>query len=136
MAQTEQEGADFGAWLTAEMKKAGVTPKMLVARSGVGKSSVSMYSSGERNPSRDMVERLVRGLVPPEMTGDDAEERYERMISGALRAAGFEPDLDPDLRVLVEFFEGSPPEKKEMMRDSIRLIRKLHEGGHVTPNDH
>lgn len=75
---------NFSKWLTEALTQFGLTPKVLSARSGRAKSTISMLMSGERKPSRTMATGIARAVAK------DADPHIaDHIIHQALQAAGY-----------------------------------------------
>jgi transcriptional regulator with XRE-family HTH domain len=128
----EPADTPFAQWLAENVRARGLSLRALGERSDMTHARLSQYIGGDEAP-RGAVERIARALVPDGLSEEEAEEAYRRLSLGGLRAAGYETPMDDDLRVFVEYFEGTPPEDREPLRDTLRLLRQLHRGGHVRP---
>jgi transcriptional regulator with XRE-family HTH domain len=128
----EPADTPFAQWLAENVRARGLSLRALGERSDMTHARLSQYIGGDEAP-RSAVERIARALVPDGLGEAEAEEAYRRLSLSGLRAAGYETPMDDDLRVFVEYFEGTPPEGQEDLRESIRVIRALHSGGHVRP---
>lgn len=106
----------FGMWLDSQMNRFGTYQKRVVLRSGLGQSTVAGYLSGARRPEkRDLVEKLVGGLLPDGASADLADE----VLHDGLIAAGFSaPPLPPAAALVRE-----------------QLARYDGGGAHLSPED-
>ena len=82
----------FGEWLFAELEHRGWERKTLAVKSGVGITTINQIIAGVRNPSREMVTRLVAALPKP-IPGERASNT---LLDKGLQAAGFAPVLPRD----------------------------------------
>lgn len=74
----------FIEWLKEAMKDVGIVPKALAARAGLSKSTVSMWLSGHRQPTKENVELIARVLVP-----NASEDMKARVLEDGLNARFF-----------------------------------------------
>lgn len=87
---------------------------------------VSNLERGTRNPSRDMVERLTRALLP-----DDADDHTARaLLNAGLKAAGFATNeitygLDPDALRRAEQYSGFSPIQRRIVDGAYKTAEEL-----------
>ncbi|HIS02174.1 MAG TPA: helix-turn-helix transcriptional regulator [Candidatus Excrementavichristensenella intestinipullorum] len=97
--------------LRALRESRGLTQESLGNRLGVAKSTVSMYESGNREPSFEMVESIADFFNVP--------------LSTLMDSAPAAPGLSSDELGLLADYRALPPAGKRYLRQSARLARCL-----------
>lgn len=111
----------FGAWLESARERRGWTQEVFASRAGTTAATISRIESGERNPSREMVERIALALA----TDEQDPESVQRLVQEAKRVAAGLPveEYDPDLTQLRGLYEGLSPGSKKRVVEITRLLR-------------
>jgi transcriptional regulator with XRE-family HTH domain len=106
---------------TARLEK-GWTQSDVAKRTGLTTGYISNLEQGYVNPKRGPV-------VPSDDSLRAFSEALELPLEKMHAALGRvrDHDLDPEVRGFVEFYEGAPPEDKESLKKSLRLVRSLHQ---------
>jgi len=125
--QTQRETTPFGTWLKTTRNERGMTLEAVADRADTAQPVVTNLERGSRNPSRDMVARLARALM---LSDADIEGSiYHRLLNAGLKAAGFLPEmeteLDPDLQMIVENWDGMTPTGKRHMKSAAELALEM-----------
>lgn len=82
----------FGQWLRAIREERGFVMEELAARAEISQATISNLERGRRNPTRKMVTRLARELIPSSANPATAN----RVLNQGLLAAGFAPTASED----------------------------------------
>lgn len=100
------DASPFGRWLRDSRTRRGLTMEALAEIAETSQVAISNIERGNRNASRDMVEKLARALLP-----EDADEYTARaLLSAGLKAAGFATeDVEYDDHEVIEYLRGKPP---------------------------
>lgn len=126
--QSPQKGTTpFGSWLREARAQRGLTAEALAEKAEVTQPMISNLERGMRNPSRDMVARLARGLVP-----EDADEHVAvALLNAGLRAAAFLPndqsftrELSPEAIRLAEVYNGAEEEGRNLLDAAADMISR------------
>lgn len=131
--QTQRETTPFGMWLKTTRNERGMTLEAVADRADTAQPVVTNLERGTRNPSRDMVARLARALMPGDTDIEDGA--YRRLLNAGLKAAGFLPEveaeLDPDLQMIVENWDGMTPTGKRHMKSAAELALEMSREGAI-----
>jgi transcriptional regulator with XRE-family HTH domain len=129
--------SEFGHWLKDARKRRGLTLLALAEKGDTTHVSISRLESGERNPSRKMIEKIATALAPD----GSSEEEIERIVADGLLAAGFLPspgglpeiERIPDEAILaqIEAYEGP----NETLRGFKGFLKARAESREVPPPD-
>ena len=115
---TTQPVHSFAVELGRLRRKRGISQAELSRRAGVDTSSISRLECGERDPSRDMAERLAEAL---------ACSQSERAV--LLQAASYHAgvQLDPALEGLNDYLTDprNDAEERDQMRSCVESLTKL-----------
>lgn len=128
--------SDFGEWLSRMRQGRHLSRRALGRAIGRSDVMVGYLEEGERNPSRDMVERLVAVLAP-----EDADEvTRARIFTEAMKAAGFHPAQEIEriaepLETRVDAFLGNIDVDEEMVRPLRDMILAAARKGHKERSD-
>ena len=117
------DGSKFGAWLREARTSRGLTMEALAEYADTASPVISNLERGVRNPSRDMVVRLARGLADDDMS----EASIVRLVNQGLVAAGFQPmgDTEPDPAHDDLLEAGYSELSEEARRTIVTLIKQM-----------
>ena len=116
----------LAGWLRSARKRAGLTVRALAINAGISHPRISQIEAGD-SASRDMIERLARGLTPP----DADEHTAEHLLIAGLKAAGFALvqeityELDPDALALAEGYNGLPDMARRIVDSAYKSASEL-----------
>ena len=115
--ETEKRASCSGRFALA-LSLRGMKQSELCARTGIPKSAVSQYISGEFKPKQDRVFLIAQALNVDEawlMGYDVPMEPAKNENSPA------EPELNEGERVLLDLFRRVPEEQQQLVLDMIRV---------------
>ena len=99
---------DIGKMIKIERERQGISMNALAKRAQIGQSTLSYIESSQRQPTFEVVERLVTAL------GFTLPEFF----------AGNKPDLDPELRRMVDTAKKLTPEQRESILQLLETMGK------------
>ena len=124
-AKKNFQSNNFGQWFKEIRTTRGLTMDDVGDRAGCTQSAISNLERGARNPSRDMVVRLVRALAHDDMS----ESGVIRLIDQGLVAAGFQPmgdnERDPAHDDLME--AGYSELSEEARKVIVTLVKQMRQ---------
>lgn len=97
--------ANFSIVLSSLRKKAGLSQLELGEKLGLSKSTISMYESGQRKPSFEVLEAIAD---------------YFNVNMGTLTGQSPTPSITPEDLELLELFHAAPPEKQAAIRALLK----------------
>lgn len=114
--ETEKRASCSGR-LALALSLRGMKQSELCARTGIPKSAVSQYISGEFKPKQDRVFLIAQALNVDEawLMGYDVP-----MESAKNENSPAEPELNEGERVLLDLFRRVPEEQQQLVLDMIR----------------
>lgn len=97
---------EIGLLVKQSREKCGLSMNALARRSGVGQSGLSEIEAGKRQPTFEVLERIVKGLnmTLPEFFAEEA------------------PELPPDIRYMVELAQRIPPTQRKRFVNLLESI--------------
>ena len=114
--ETEKRASCSGR-LALALSLRGMKQSELCARTGIPKSAVSQYISGEFKPKQDRVFLIAQALNVDEawLMGYDVP-----MEPAKNESSPAEPELNEGERVLLDLFRRVPEEQQQLVLDMIR----------------
>jgi len=97
---------DIGTLIKDERERQNISMNKLAKMANVGQSTLSYIESGERQPTFDVLERIVLALG----------------FSLADFFAEDKPELAPDIRRLIQAAERLTPEQRELVQKLVESI--------------
>ncbi|HML90398.1 MAG TPA: helix-turn-helix transcriptional regulator [Methylomusa anaerophila] len=99
---------NIGAMIKSERKRQNISMNTLAKRAEIGQSTLSYIESGQRQPTFEVIERIVKGL------GLTLGEFFTKEKS----------ELEPELRRLVDTAKKLTPEQRESLQRLLDAINK------------
>lgn len=98
---------DIGHKIKTTRERQGISMNALSRRSGAAQSAISEIENGKRQPTFEMMERIVHGLglTLSEFFAEDS------------------PDMPPDLRHLLNQAESLTPPQREKLAEFIKSLK-------------
>lgn len=121
-----QSKSPFQTWLSSNRRDRDITQEELEEKSGIDQGIISKYERGLLVPSkRENIVSLAKALAQP-----GASEHTSRiLLNEGLRSAGFLPELeaelDPDLQMIVENWDGMTPTGRRHMKSAAELALEM-----------
>lgn len=111
-----KSAADTGMMIRMLRRKAGMTQAELAKKVNQSPSSITMYETGRRAISLEMMETFADVFnVPLLILGYDPEKPPDAFNQNGL----FDDSMDEDTRTLATGFEKMPQEQKQKLKDFL-----------------
>lgn len=123
----------FADRLLTAMKRANLKQVDLSERTGIGKSLISQYLSGDFEPKQKNIYRLAQatGVTPGYLMGMEEPEEPAYYINPETAKLAQEIHDDPELRILMDASRDLEPEDIKAIIDLVKRMKKKERGDHV-----
>ena len=103
-------------------RHAGLSQEELARRLGVRHSAISRWENGKRPITLDQLACIAKEVIP----GRDAGQAVVTLFQRPPPAPSAEPaQSDEDAREIAELWAELTPEKRQLLREIVRLLRAL-----------